>query len=240
MKEKPNYYAILTAEVRYDKELSDKAKLLYAEITALSGASGECWATDTYFSKLYSCTRETINRNISLLSDRGYITIRREKLTRCIKINGEHHVAAPVVKPEKKEVKAEYSAVAYYLNTFKRFFPPAEGQAYKGPVNFSGARDGKLLKGLLTKISREEYEALLPMYFEMTEKWIKDHGYDVARFIEKVFILRESRKAVVEQAIVENKADEFNDDTLTINGVTYKHREDYELKKNIMKKKKGE
>ena len=36
MNEKPNYYAIIPANVRYDNELRANEKLLYGEITALS------------------------------------------------------------------------------------------------------------------------------------------------------------------------------------------------------------
>ena len=47
--EKPNYYAILPAEVRYCKELSPMERLLYAEITCLCNHKGYCWATNNYF-----------------------------------------------------------------------------------------------------------------------------------------------------------------------------------------------
>ncbi len=72
--EKPNYYAIIPAEVRYDKELKDKAKLLYGEITALANKTGECYATNNYFANLYEIEPETISRLIKNLRDKGYVS----------------------------------------------------------------------------------------------------------------------------------------------------------------------
>ena len=73
-KEKPNYYAILTADVRYDGELNFGARLLYAEITALSNVDGSCWASDDYFVKLYEVSKRTIQLWLKSLEDRGYIS----------------------------------------------------------------------------------------------------------------------------------------------------------------------
>ena len=38
--EQPSYFSILTADVRYDKRLSDFARLLYSDITALCNKQG--------------------------------------------------------------------------------------------------------------------------------------------------------------------------------------------------------
>lgn len=71
----PNYYAIIPAEVRYDPTLPPLAKLLYGEITSLCSKYGECWASNDYFSTLYSKSSRTITRLLSKLKDRGYIKI---------------------------------------------------------------------------------------------------------------------------------------------------------------------
>jgi hypothetical protein len=70
---KPNYYAILSAEVRYDKNLTPNAKLLYAEITALCNMNGQCFATNKYFSNLYGKSKISISKWISELISNGYI-----------------------------------------------------------------------------------------------------------------------------------------------------------------------
>lgn len=72
---KSNYYAIIPAVVRYDNELTDKAKLLYGEITCLSSKEGYCFATNNYFAKLYRCTTRSIQNTISKLQERGYIRV---------------------------------------------------------------------------------------------------------------------------------------------------------------------
>ena len=57
---KPNYYAILSAEVRYS-DITPNAKLLYAEITAFCNMNGECFASNRYFSELYGKSKVTIS-----------------------------------------------------------------------------------------------------------------------------------------------------------------------------------
>lgn len=74
MEEKPNYYAIIPADVRYDKDLKDKAKLLYGEIVALSNKDGYCYASNKYFAELYSVSTRTITALIRSLIDKEYLS----------------------------------------------------------------------------------------------------------------------------------------------------------------------
>ncbi|WP_207871910.1 hypothetical protein DOK78_002561 [Enterococcus sp. DIV2402] len=69
----PNYYAIIPANVRYDKKLIPNAKLLYGEITALCNEKGYCWASNDYFAKLYTVDKKTIKKWLKSLEDNGYI-----------------------------------------------------------------------------------------------------------------------------------------------------------------------
>ncbi len=94
--DKPSYYAILTADVRYDKTLKPLARLLFAEITALCNKEGYCWASNQYFADLYEVDKTTVSGWIGQLKTRGYITVQLEYkegskqiLNRYMKINGE-------------------------------------------------------------------------------------------------------------------------------------------------------
>jgi hypothetical protein len=71
----PNFYAIIPADVRYDRSLKPNAKLLYGEITALCNKEGFCWADNGYFADLYQVSKETISRWISQLELAKYLKL---------------------------------------------------------------------------------------------------------------------------------------------------------------------
>nr|DAO61797.1 MAG TPA: helix-turn-helix domain protein [Caudoviricetes sp.] len=66
-------YAIIPANVRYDKSIAMGARLLYGEIAALCVEKGFCCATNKYFSTLYEVTEKTIKDWLSALVQNGYL-----------------------------------------------------------------------------------------------------------------------------------------------------------------------
>lgn len=77
--EKPSYYAIIPAFVRYDERLSSSEKLMYGELTCLTNKLGYCYATNGYFAKLYGKDVSTISRWVKNLEGCGYISIAYER-----------------------------------------------------------------------------------------------------------------------------------------------------------------
>ena len=73
---KPNYYAILTSEVRYNENLTPNAKLLYAEITALINMNGVCFASNSYFANLYGKSKTTVSKWVSELVKEGFVEVK--------------------------------------------------------------------------------------------------------------------------------------------------------------------
>ena len=95
MDEKPNYYAIIPAEVRYNDKLRASEKLLFGEITSLSNATGICTASNNYFAKLYNVVPSAITKWIKDLEKYEYITIEyvkegKEIKQRIIRISDIH------------------------------------------------------------------------------------------------------------------------------------------------------
>lgn len=72
---KPNYYAVIPAEVRYNDKLTANSKLLFGEITALTNKTGVCWASNKYFADLYGVDKKTVSRWIHQLQEEGYLDI---------------------------------------------------------------------------------------------------------------------------------------------------------------------
>lgn len=109
MNERPSFYAIIPADVRYDAALSANAKLLYGEITALTEKRGYCWASNAYFAELYGVDARTIQRWIKSLADAQHIRVDVEAKARRISllIKGDKNVATPTTKmspPHDKNV----------------------------------------------------------------------------------------------------------------------------------------
>lgn len=70
---KPGYYALIPAEVRYDKTLSSNAKLLYGEITAHIGMGGYCCESKHYFADILGVSAASVIRLLSKLEKSGHI-----------------------------------------------------------------------------------------------------------------------------------------------------------------------
>ena len=112
--EKPNYYAIIPASVRYDNNLPSKASLLYGEITALCNQKGYCWASDSYFADLYGVGKSTIQAWLKALEDDGHISRdviykegTREIQHRYIRISGEgipKNQGTPIPKNRRENI----------------------------------------------------------------------------------------------------------------------------------------
>ena len=100
MSDKPNYYAIIPADVRYSN-LKPNAKLLYGEITALSGKLGYCYASNNYFADLYGVSKNTVSRWISDLNKLGFINIEVER-------NEKKQVIKRRIGIIQKDVRANY------------------------------------------------------------------------------------------------------------------------------------
>lgn len=121
---KKSYYAIIPANVRYDPSLTDGAKLLYGEITALSNEKGYCWASDTYFMDLYKVSRSTIQRWFHQLESKGYIkrVIKYKDGTKEIEQRYTYLCDNPMLKNETTPMpKNETDNITDINNTFKKY-----------------------------------------------------------------------------------------------------------------------
>ena len=100
-----SYYAIIPANVRYDKDLAPNAKLLYGEITALCNEKGYCWASNQYFAELYGVSVLSVKRWVNSLVTKGYVyrtlTYKpnsKEVDTRILSIDGGIKIDTPSVQ----------------------------------------------------------------------------------------------------------------------------------------------
>ena len=78
MVDKPSFYAILPADVRYAEDLTSLQKILYAEITALTNKEWYCYAGNSYFAELYKKDPTRVSKTISDMQKKWYLQVSRE------------------------------------------------------------------------------------------------------------------------------------------------------------------
>lgn len=129
MREKPSYFSILTADVRYDERLRANEKIMYAEITSLSNAYGYCSASNNYFADLYKVNKNTVSTWINNLKKYGYITVEIEY------IEGTKQVNKRKIYPNNTYQLKERYPINKKMDTpsIKTEIPPQEKSGY--PIN---------------------------------------------------------------------------------------------------------
>ena len=137
--EKPNYYAVIPAEVRYDSDLRANEKILYGEISALLDKSGICYASNNYFAKLYEVDPSAISKWITHLKEKNYLEVDylkqgKEIKQRKIKVIGiDKYQQGYCQKSKENKEEEEYNNNIFTLieNNLNRVLSPIEYEVIK-------------------------------------------------------------------------------------------------------------
>lgn len=175
---KPNYYAVIPAFVRYDKDLSANAKLLYGEITALCSAEGFCWATNAYFAELYDMSIRNISRLISQLNDKGYVRV---------EIANDYERKIYINTPQDKNVQPPTPKTTRGHD--ENVQPPHDKNVYKNNTSINNTnnntKNNKDIRANPTKIE-QEFEQLWKIYPRKIGKKKAFDSFKKARKIKKI------------------------------------------------------
>lgn len=120
MEQQPSYYSILPANVRYDQDLSANEKLLYSEITALCGKTGECWATNKYLAGLYGVSDRAVRGWISHLVAKGYLEMDMND------DGNERKLRLPSATPEKNFLPPQDENFHYNIINPEQYITPTD------------------------------------------------------------------------------------------------------------------
>ena len=153
------YYAVIPANIRYDNDVPPNAKLLYGEITALCNQKGYCWATNDYFAQLYGCSKNSVSRWISILKDKGYVSVEI------------------IYKEGSKEIKDRYIQICGYPIPKNEDTPiPKNGEenntySFNNTVNKESKKDSfdTIIREYAKKFELPVYEATV----DLLREWLK-------------------------------------------------------------------
>ena len=108
MSDKPGYYGIMPATVRYSKKINSFCKVLFTDITALCNKNGFCNAKNSTLADWHGVSDSTISKSITMLSKAGFLkvvitknatgTFRKIYPVTDSLLGGEEDITSPIVK----------------------------------------------------------------------------------------------------------------------------------------------
>lgn len=173
MENKKSYYAIIPANVRYDKNLTANAKLLYGEITALCNEKGYCWANNSYFAELYGVSKTSISKWIKQLSDKGYVTskIIYKEGTKEIEDRHIYIGTIPIEEKLNTPLTKVNEPIEEKLNTPIEEKLKDNNTIINNTINILLSLYEELGFGLINPISKADIEVMVKEY---TAKWVEE------------------------------------------------------------------
>ena len=219
--DKPNYYAIISAEVRYDKNLTPFSKLLYAEITALCNKEGYCWATNAYFAKNFEVREITIQRAITLLINNGHIireihNINSNESKRFLRLAITNAIPSSIKNDIPTPINIDTHNSIKLNNKFNIFWDLITGRK-RNKADAERAFD-KIKTDLTPEQLAEKYNELLQSreekFVPYPQKWLKNEGWKEEIIYEKpknTLALQFSNKAETFEGIHEEDIQEYLD-----------------------------
>lgn len=130
-----NNYLITPYSLFSLSDLKLLSKMILSEIISLSKLHGYCYASNTYFSKLYMATSRTVSKSVSELRDKGYDSVEINKnYTRKIKVNFEKLKQLEVFLPETVEKISNPNEKSSILNE-KTSIPPEKSSTNNNNYN---------------------------------------------------------------------------------------------------------
>lgn len=132
---KVGIFAVIPSEVRYDRHLSDKSKLLYAEIAAAANTYGVTEENNGYYATVLNVDKRTITRCIAQLVDNGHLITLVENGKRKLKIMLKGlpvpETAAVVKAIESESVAQDVDRVLSFWEERRKYsIPAADREAY--------------------------------------------------------------------------------------------------------------
>ena len=237
MEDKPNYYAIIPADVRYNPNINANVKLLYGEISSLSNKYGYCIATNDYFSRLYNVSTRTITDWIKALEDMKYLQS---------EIETKRYEDGTIKKLRKLYINhIEVSRQNHIEDSLQNHIE--ENFSYNNTSNINNKENNNTTTDTIYDYLEENGFMLTPIQYEVVSQWedneltryaikkaVLNNKFNI-NYIDKILNSYEKQNIKTLQQAMAND-EEFNTKRENYYKNKYEHKESrYEREKRIMK-----